>query len=504
MDTATNFKGAPLALNFTNGTDTTYELDEDGDPFSGPFSSGTNSTLAVFDSSSATVGSTYNVTIDTTDDGFGDMTGATLSFRTLTVSASSDDVTTSENVTVDLDISSGNRNIEVTLTDSDDNEDASAVVKVGGNGEATVDLGPQSADDYTVEAQDVNSGVSDSVDITVSEAADTDATFDQTVYEEQRGDVIPINVSFTQTTSATVQIGSNSSGFNTTLTLTDGGDEDGYVTVLFNTSATAITSQDAYQVADSDDTVTNNTVRPTSGTLTTPLAVGSYDMSVKTGSTERDVAQINVLERSTESLTTGISPGGVELTTRAGVLKNTADSGTVSTADNVTVTIDVSGLEGDSSGIPLDGTNGISLNVTEQNAGQNADPIALNGSGTGVTLIHDTANDTIYAVIDVSAAGFEVDDEVEVEFRMEGSNTPDGVLSTSTFLLGSGEIETVSSTFTVAEDSVSIDSDPVVVGTSDSEAISRNVKPCAWHQPVGHYPVRWQLPQVEYPSYRSG
>lgn len=202
---------------------------------------------------------------------------------------------------------------------------------------------------YTFEVNVTDSSANDSATIEATDVGDATAEFDESLIEEDQGDVAEIPVQLENTDTATVEIGDFSDdNYNLTVEVEDGND-DGQVTLLFNTySAGAVNasgdSTDTYdiesnqliggvvQADESDDTIlsarengsfSENAGEARDGTKYGFTAAGSpevadravgenildassYDIRAQSGenayvSNEDDVATLDIRERTTGS-----------------------------------------------------------------------------------------------------------------------------------------------------------------------------------------------------------
>jgi len=317
---------------------------------------------------------------------------------------------------------------------------------------AVLGMLPTAASDY---------GIGDPItnDDTTSEAS---VSLNQTIYSEDRGDVVAIGVELSNTDTATVTIGTTGdNNWAQNVTVRDG-DRDGFVALEFNTY-TAGTSDDTYaggtgyvvySTADSADGVTN--VAPSNGSFDPDspaddtLAVADYAIAAVTGTApasetadgEDAVATLALSERSTDAVTTYVAPDarlgdldGVSAVSDLLDNGNVTEAAEIADGDVLLTKIDASGLEG----VLKNRTDGASANDTaaffaeargdgvgdagsawafridQANSGANASSATLNASNT--EFLADGNNDDYWLVTDTDGVSeFADGDELETNF----------------------------------------------------------------------------------------
>ena len=266
-------------------------------------STGDNSHVYIWDSDDVDFGY-YDV--DNLADGDGTL-DANISVRDLglTTQIDEDSFTDEENVTGNVTSNDVDRRVKVALMSGDDEEEVSYVT-IDSDGEADFDFGTVDTGNYTVEAEDVASGITaetDSFDVT--SAADDDASFEDSTYTVQRGDIANITVNIEGTDTATVAIGTvGDNNYQANVTVVDDDDDD-QVTLQFNTYTAGQTenvdAEDIVSTVGDDDYVvdgsfneypgedrnTDDETDPTSPTNIDLLDAmdGGYQLSVEAGET---------------------------------------------------------------------------------------------------------------------------------------------------------------------------------------------------------------------------
>lgn len=157
----------------------------------------------------------------------------------LTAEAAATDITTDDNIEVTVEANDGDRSMTASLLNADgDVVDSKKFTTDVVENDATVTFSRSAGEegDYTVEVSDRPTRITAETDtITVSEAPDDSASFTQSDFADNRGDVIEIDIELDATTQATVGLGDyESDGYAFNATVTDV-DEDGEVTLLLNT-----------------------------------------------------------------------------------------------------------------------------------------------------------------------------------------------------------------------------------------------------------------------------
>nr|WP_241768058.1 surface glycoprotein [Haloferax sp. ATB1] len=355
--TESAYVGEKLAINASSSgvnTDVVVEGTEDAtDDYFVQRSTGENSTVYVLDTSGLETG-TYDITV-------GSSTTINLTVRSLNFAVDIDDlnVTTDDDVSGTVSARDSSRPVRVELVDSSDDTYATQNVSLDGQGEADFDfdVAETDADDYTVVATDLNTGITlESDTITVEKAGDGRADFSESVITDQRGDVVAIPVTLENTDTATVTIGSDDEGYSANVTVEDGND-DGEVVVLWNSYESNDTSvSQVFDVEDDDDEILTGSDGATGVGLATSnlIDAGDYDLSVEPGASVGDgqnVATLVLEEGGVSAVRTWTAPSGETLgdlddVTEALENGNITEDSQIAFGDQVIVQIEASGLEG--------------------------------------------------------------------------------------------------------------------------------------------------------------
>ena len=282
------------------------------------------------------------------------------------------------------------------------------------------------------------------------------ASFDQRAVSDQRGDVIEIPISFENTDTAQVTIGSDDVNFIATVEVADGSGEndDGNATIVVNT-AMSPSSGNLISVKNGELTGDGVTYEQ-GGSYGQPLDVGNYNLSIAvdrgSGYEEVDVGSLVITERSTDSAQSWIAPQSAinGNTTASGLLDTVTQRDTVAQGDYVVVQVEASGLYGDLNKSQLDksvNSDGLQLVFTEANPGMNQNADTFTGSDDGVSILQDPENNTFFALVDTSSVSGSALDTGS--WNATFTVTPE-------FHNLVDENESVSTTFTVEEPSAEI------------------------------------------------
>jgi len=418
----------------------------------------------------------------------GTRTNVNLSVSNLSLTAElqSDSITDTESISVDTTSADplGAYTASVYEAGADIEDDDPVAEKTGesfdGSGESTTSFAVDSQSDieagnnYTVVITHDDSGVTAQTDeVEVTDAADASASFEN-VDGSAIGDIATVNVSLTNTDTATVNFGSNEAGYQANVTVENNDDND-YVELSINTYTMAnqtgtdafVAGNSFYVEGDTDDQVTN--VEPRTGSsLSEPLDDGRYRVTVRQGTDAS--ATPNAITRMQLTDAEGVTdqniwtaPAATELSDFPfaadlseddaiaegdyvvhefsadgvfGVLQNTS-------ADNDTAALSTA-LQNDE----LD----LSVLQTDASTQTNRDPKPLNytatlANGNG-TVVSDAQNSTIYVAVDL--ANTITDAPRDINFGNDVYNATAGLNGTTTDLIGE-DAGAASAEFSAAE-----------------------------------------------------
>ncbi|MFB6252434.1 MAG: BGTF surface domain-containing protein [Halobellus sp.] len=470
-DSATAYNGANVSIvASSSGTGVVVEATDDNNNYFFDGSTGTNSRVFVFGTEQRASG---DYEADITGEGT-----ASITVRSLGLSVSVDDqnVTNAGSIDGTVEARAGSREVRLELL-NDDGEIPEGVserlVQLSGQGnyEFRYDLEQLSLEtgEYTVRVTDTTSGVSNESDtITVREAGDTEATFPNRVPQEERGDVAAIVVELANTDEATLLIGGDNVGYEANVTVRDAGgdDQDGQVTVYFNTYAATSygtgsfnSENEVFSVSENDEIVSGEVTNGVSDLLDAEI----YPLEASVDGRVTDVAQLDLRPRRTTTLRTWTAPQN-----RYGDLDNTADVLTatgdwltrdseIAFGDSIVYELQASGLEGalDARGEETvtsefftfaNGTGSspaARFTVEQRDPGANQDPLILQMNASNSRVIADSENNTYYIVTRTGDSG---------PAGVEDTDT-DGVIDAGENNYGSiGNNEGLNASFTVFGD----------------------------------------------------
>ncbi|WP_199710284.1 BGTF surface domain-containing protein [Halosegnis longus] len=432
----------------------------------------------------------------------------------LTAEATNTEISfTGDSTTVSADISSDavNRDVTATLLDSSDEEVDSGTFTIDGDGQITADLTATEAGNYTIEVEDVGTGITTETDEISVSAVTGDVSFSETVFREDRGDVAEITIDLDNADSATVLIGGNSVSYAAAAEVTDaesGDDADGEVTLQFNTYLTnkgTPTGEGVFSAAG-DDTATFVAADEVDSDITTDAATSAvladtdYDLAAYIGGEESAVGTLIVEPRSTDSMNLWTAPSSTFGDAEApadvysaiedgavtqsdeiaaqdvlvhqigasgvyGALQNELDKSSVSSQEaalvNLLTTDQVSQPAGETETLDT----ALSLSVVQTGSSPNQDPkrLALTDSvaAGAFNVVADADNETVFVNVKTDQLQFVRTDDVDPTNDYTDSETVTAAADeefdvTFTVEQASGlttaeDGESVSSTFTVVE-----------------------------------------------------
>ncbi len=384
----------------------------------------------------------------------------------LTITADDGEVRNSGNSEEEFEVDSkrGSFDVEVTADDLDadelqnifaDEDDVSntedgVAFSVRGGSTATGNFSGIDADNYTLDFSVTDTDAEDSVDINVSDAGDSEAEFASSVTSDQVGDVADITVELENTDTAAVTVGNiQDDGYQANLTVEDGND-DGEVTIQFNTyEAGNTTGSDLASAANSDDSVTvleGDNLTATTFSSSRLLTDHGYRMTVRAGedptADSDDPGTLNLRPRSTDSLSVGTAPQDMSYDDVEDLADSVSQDSTISEGDQIVVEVDASGIEGLVGGADdyseFTNDENVSITVEQEEAKANRDPKTAELSDSNTDVYTNGDEDLYYLVVDSSALDISSDDgSYEATFTVEENSK----------LNPSDDDETVSDTF---------------------------------------------------------
>jgi PGF-CTERM protein/surface glycoprotein (TIGR04207 family) len=395
---------------------------------------------------------TYRVVDTQAEDG--DTTQETVNFEisTQTYSANADPATVQNagDTTTDIVVDS-NRNGYTHVLSSEDVDAETIQALIGGAGTlqdvnadgemellieggttqdvVTADFEGVGAGNYTIDFMVLDTGVSASTTVTVTEAEAGDASFVTKAISEERGDVVSINVSVSGTAqSATVQVGGTSVNYNEVVTVTDE-NGDGYVEFYWNTYLAGTGSSGTFTTAD-DDTVTRQS--GTSSFAEGRLAGGEYPVNASIGETETDIATVVLndptdVENAIQTWTAPDRKSSLNSESEDFVFNHITVDSTIAEGDAIVFETTTAGIFGQLAAPPAATTSGslsaveglnFTITETEDSVDVNADPLTVDTSESLAILSGNTA----FIYVDTNAySNLTADTEFEATLAYEDS-----------------------------------------------------------------------------------
>ena len=376
--------------------------------------------------------------------------------------------------------------------------DSETVELVAGDGsEVEANFTGVEAGDYTITFDVADTTASDTAQVAVDDVGTGELELAADSVEVDQGDVAEITVDMSgAATEGTLVVGDEDAGYQANVSVTDA-DDDGQVTVLFDTYAAGSDDIRPVVAAETDDSGDDDTATldNADGSLTELNALlddGEYELAVSTGDSEAtesqpdDLGTLFVAERSTSGQQLWTAPGGVDdfdaddsldgddVATLIEDGSLTRDD-TVAGGDYVVHQVRATGLEGvfenSSSAFAALNSSSLDVSVEQTNPGRNADPKVLNltASEDAVTVIE--GDGAFYVVVDTDEAVFDRDGRQVGAANGEAFDATVSV--TDDRLLGSDDAEeSVSATFEVVEPTVAFGGDTVEVSAAENRTVS--------------------------------
>ncbi|WP_058995085.1 BGTF surface domain-containing protein [Haloarcula sp. CBA1127] len=445
------YRGETVAVvNDTNGGNVFVEEDQGSIVSDDTYE--TNSQVYTIDTENLDSGERYNVSVKPQDDSAGEA-GFKLSDLDLNVEADDNDITDEDEVIANVTITRGGQPANATLF-ADDGDKVDTIVKdrLSGNDETDFIFDNISsydgfdADDgpYTINVTDNQTGVTASTDqINVSEAGDGDASFESSVVNDDRGDVVNITYQLDNEDEAVVFVGDDEDDNYAISGTIEDDDGDGEVTVSFNSylagtsGISGISASDILYV-EGDDEITGVEEGGSfsrSNLDDETIEASSYNLNVTAGTSQEDsadsVGTLRLSERSTENIRTWVAPQDADLDDddidiRDRIDQNLTQSNDIADGDLVVHQIVASGVEGPlayeeevnssssttqaflrSTAGGANNNDVFNLTVNRSDVGANADqdPLVLNSSN--VVVVDDPDNNTYFVAVETQNAEFE-------------------------------------------------------------------------------------------------
>ena len=429
-------------------------VDDDTDNYFFDGSTGTNSRVFVFATAGQNIG---NYEADIEGEGPAEIRVLNLD---LALKIDDQNVTNLQNLEGTVEAVAGPRPIRLEFLDEDGepvDEVDDRIVSLSGQGEYEFSYNLSALNvetgEYIIRATDTTSGVTvESDSVVVREAGDTEATFPDGTITEARGDVAAIPIELDNTREATLTVGGEDLGFEANVTVRDD-DQDGTVTVFFNTYAASTASEgdlgdggDVFSVSDDDEIERS---RLSTG-VSNLLDATSYDMSLEAGGQNPNFDLLVLEPRETTAVRTWTAPrnryGDLDAAedVREGDGEWLTRTDEVAVGDTVVYEIRASGLEGALDARNEDTVteefyefaNGTGSNpaarftVGQQDPGPNQNPLLLRLNDSNSRVVADAANDSYYVVTQTGEGGPGAVEDDNDDGAIDSSETDYGEIST--------------------------------------------------------------------------
>jgi len=361
-----------------------------------------------------------------------------------------------------------------------DSETVEVTVSDGSSFDGNFTGAPAGTHNFTFDVADTTASVEESV--TVTEIGVGGVTFADNAYSVSKGGNAEITLNLTGgATDGTLVVGQEeNSGYQANITFTDSND-DGEVTIRFNTYAAGNPEASIVEAAGEDDASVQDGSTDLGDNL---LDEGGYDLAVSAtadqdgdavfNSGESDFSALSIGPRSTDSMQLWTAPGAASA---SDVFDSTlTQDTTIAKNDWVIHQVSATGLgglvdaKGDFSAALGNGLN-VSVMQTEASTRSNRQPKKLNLTASpsdAVQLWADSDNDTYYIAIDTEEAMFDrgsmqrtvaADEEYTATFTVDDSK-----------LVGE-DTESVNATFEIVERTASLNSTPVTAQAASGQQI---------------------------------
>lgn len=314
-----------------------------------------------------------------------------------------------------------------------------------------------SAGTYNITVAATDGTARDTTSIGVSDPAEGTASLANATVSDHRGDVARFNVTFDGTDQTTVALGSEDVGYFSQFTVVDE-DGDGEATVAVNTFREGLSADESGVSVLGEDSVTDYQLR--TDPLPGPLDAATYPIRLFVGGTQTEAGTMVLNEPSVEGVQVWTAPDSANPGSAAEVAEVAAQTDNVAQDDWAIVQIDASGLSGyvddvsdlnnDETGLSMNVTKGMEMNVPEEE-------VSLDQA----TLFEDEENDQLFLVFDSS--DLDADSSYQANFTVTSANPYVSAENASSY----------TANFSVVDRNASID-EPVEVPPSSDATVSGN------------------------------
>lgn len=352
-------------------------------------------------------------------------------------------------------------------------------LQVGEDQLDSVDFEDVDTSEYLFEFEVVDANSNSTSIVTVSEPGDAQGVFTQSTFSANEGDTGEITLDLEETDEARVTFGDEEEiGYELVFNVTDG-DDDGEVTVEFDSY---LAGQSSNVVSSEDDDVTF--VEQTGFDSDQRLVPERYELSVEVEENgvfrQTDLSFFDLNERSTDGATSYGVPAANQITQYEDI-ENLTEADVVAEGDSLVVEFDVNGVFGAfnqegvtaaddlSEGSSLDNNRGIYVEVFETNPGPNSqeETVGLDDA----ELYYNESEEQVFVVyeVDVDNTDYELDKSYTAELV---------VTEDSDYVEDEDEEEVVNTTYEIAEEDTSFvglnDEDELEFEESDQVQVTAN------------------------------
>ncbi|KAA9398135.1 PGF-CTERM sorting domain-containing protein [Haloarcula sp. CBA1130] len=456
------FRGETLAIQRDSTSSDSFNIEVNDGSLVASDSLNSNSDVYRYDTEDLDTGEEYNVTIA------GKSAGFQVSDLNLNVEADDNDITDEDDIIVNATINRGGEEANATLYDDSGDRVSSKIDTLSGNDDTPFIFKPINqtngfdADDgpYTVEVTDRQTNITVSTDqINVSESEDGDVSFESSVVNDERGDVVNITYQLDNEDEAVVFVGDDDDDNYAISGTIDDDDGDGEVTVSFNSYLAGLSddsigiSADDILYVEGDDEINNVnehgsfTSNDRSSLNDETIEPSSYNLNATAGTSQDSsadsVGTLRLSERSTESMRSWVAPRDAELDDddidiRDRIGQNLTQANEIANKSIVVHEVSASGIEGaleyeqevnGSSDVtqaflragakntidedkpvnnksPMTGLNALNFSVEKTNVGANVDNEEMVLNSSNVVVVDDPDNNTYFVGVKTANAKY--------------------------------------------------------------------------------------------------
>ncbi|WP_259518969.1 BGTF surface domain-containing protein [Halanaeroarchaeum sp. HSR-CO] len=401
--------------------------DGDVDELWGLTSTGESSLLTGLDTNESNA-SAYRVTFQSEDGDEGETVRVPVEELSLSVTANRTNTTdVAGPIGATVSASGGDRAIRAELLEADNQTVLdSQTVTLDSEGDGVVEFEPRVAN-VSIRVTDLGTGVTNRTETVAVRKGYPGASFDRSVFEEERGDVAAIGIRLVDTENATVSIGSEAVNYHERIAVVDR-DGNGHADLQVNThrAGAGAPGRGIGLAGNENHSLPNDRVvdvrrtAPAAKGLSDPLETGNYTLEATVDGEVTDVALLRIVERSTAGASTLVAPAGVDLDDPEDIENWTTPRETVAVGDQAVIAVDATGIDGflnDSTdlrrGSAAAARTGAYVDIRRANPPQNQPARGLNVSNAS-TLV-DGERDGLYVVVPSEGGPYAIEDGEEFD-----------------------------------------------------------------------------------------